>query len=71
MSCSPRVPCATRRRPMEHDDVVGGPALDRQERPVLRDARGQPLVPQRVPEVRPTPLTDWFIYLSVVVLAAA
>jgi hypothetical protein len=53
---------------MDHDEVVGGPALDRQERPVRLDALGRPLVPQRVPEVRPTPLTEWFIYLSVVVL---
>jgi hypothetical protein len=53
---------------MDRDDVVGGPALDRQERPVRLDGKGRPLVPQRVPEVRPTPLTDWFIYLSVVVL---
>jgi hypothetical protein len=35
--------------------------LDRQERP-------ETLVPQRVPETRPTPLQDWFIYLSVIVL---
>lgn len=44
------------------------PELDRQERPVPVDARGRPLVPQRVPEVRPTPLQDAFIYLSIVVL---
>ena len=42
--------------------------LDRQERPEALDASGRPLVPQRVPETRPTPLQDWFIYLSVVVL---
>jgi hypothetical protein len=53
---------------MDGDEVVGGPALDRQVRPTRVDAHGRPLVPQRVPEVRPTPLTDWFIYLSVVVL---
>jgi hypothetical protein len=53
---------------MNRDDLVGGPALDRQERPVRLDAQGRPLVPQRVPEVRPTPLTEWFIHLSVVVL---
>jgi hypothetical protein len=54
---------------MDHDDVVrGGPALDRQERTVPRDARGRPLVPQRIPEVRPTPLQDAFIPLSVIVL---
>jgi hypothetical protein len=44
------------------------PALDRQERPVVVDARGRPLVPQRVPETRPTPLQDSFIPLSIVVL---
>jgi hypothetical protein len=42
--------------------------LDRQERPEAVDAAGRPLVPQRVPETRPTPLQDWFIYLSVIVL---
>jgi hypothetical protein len=42
--------------------------LDRQEMPKRLDAAGQPLVPQRVPETRPTPLQDWFIYLSVIVL---
>jgi len=42
--------------------------LDRQERPETFDAAGRPLVPQRVPETRPTPLQDWFIYLSVIVL---
>jgi len=54
---------------MDHDEsAIGGPALDRQERSIRLDAQGRPLVPQRVPEVRPTPLTDWFIYLSIVVL---
>jgi hypothetical protein len=42
--------------------------LDRQVRPEPLDAAGRPLVPSRVPETRPTPLQDWFIYLSVVVL---
>jgi hypothetical protein len=42
--------------------------LDRQVRPELLDAAGRPLVPSRVAETRPTPLQDWFIYLSVVVL---
>jgi hypothetical protein len=42
--------------------------LDRQERPEALDASGRHLVPSRVPETRPTPLQDWFIYLSVVVL---
>ena len=32
------------------------------------DAHGQPLVPQRVPEMAPTPLQDNFIYVSIVVL---
>ncbi len=45
-----------------------GPRLDRQERPVRLDVRGRPIVPQRVPETRPTPLQDAFIYLSIVVL---
>lgn len=55
--------------PVDSDDAaLGGPALDRQERPPLVDARGRPLVPQRVPEEQPTPLQGLFIYLSVVVL---
>ena len=54
---------------MDHEDgAVGGPMLDRQERPVRLDAHGRPLVPQRVPEAHPTPLADAFIYLSIVVL---
>ena len=54
---------------MDHEEgAVGGPALDRQERPIRVDAQGRPLVPQRVPEVRPTPLAEAFIYLSIVVL---
>lgn len=44
------------------------PTLDRQVRPVQLDAQGRPLVPQRVPETRPTPLQDRFIHLSIVVL---
>ena len=44
------------------------PRLDRQERPLAVDIHGRPLVPQRVPETRPTPLHDSFIYLSIVVL---
>ena len=48
--------------------VAGMPALDRQEVPVRRDSVGRPLVPSRVPETRPTPLQDAFIYLSVGVL---
>lgn len=44
------------------------PQLDRQERPLAVDAQGRPLVPQRVPELRPTPLQGSFIYLSIVVL---
>lgn len=46
----------------------GMPALDRQAHPVRLDASGRPLVPSRVPETRPTPLRDWFIYLSIGVL---
>jgi hypothetical protein len=42
--------------------------LDRQPIPEPRGADGRPAPPQRVPETRPTPLQDWFIYLSVVVL---
>jgi hypothetical protein len=54
---------------VDHDDAAqGGPHLDRQERPVRLDARGRPLVPARVPEIRPTPLQAGFIYLSIVVL---
>lgn len=45
-----------------------GPRLDRQERPVRLDVSGRPLIPQRVPETRPTPLQDAFIYLSILVL---
>lgn len=41
--------------------------LDRQPWPERRDQNGRP-PPQRVPETRPTPLQDWFIYLSIVVL---
>ncbi len=48
--------------------VPGMPVLDRQERTPRLDARGRPLVPSRVPETRPTPLQDVFIYLSVGVL---
>jgi hypothetical protein len=48
--------------------IEGGPQLDRQERPLPVDAQGRPLVPQRVPEMAPTPLQDAFIYLSIVVL---
>ncbi len=44
------------------------PRLDRQERPLPVDAQGRPLVPQRVPELRPTPLQGGFIYLSIVAL---
>lgn len=42
--------------------------LDRQPVPERRAADGRPLSPQRIPETRPTPLQDWFIYLSIVVL---
>jgi hypothetical protein len=50
------------------DEDVGEPALDRQARPARVDGRGRTLVPQRVPETRPTPLQGVFIYLSVIVL---
>lgn len=54
---------------MDHDDIVqGGPTLDRQVREVRLDVHGRPLVPSRVPETRPTPLQENFIYLSIVVL---
>jgi hypothetical protein len=53
---------------VDHDDLPGVPQLDRQERPLAVDAQGRPLVPQRVPELRPTPLQGSFIYLSIVVL---
>jgi hypothetical protein len=54
---------------VEPDDVIGGgPRLDRQERPVRIGADSRPLVPQRVPERKPTPLQEAFIYLSIVVL---
>jgi len=54
---------------MDHDEILdSGPHLDRQEVRVARDARGRPLVPSRVPETRPTPLQDAFIYLSIGVL---
>jgi hypothetical protein len=53
----------------EHDDLAPtGPALDRQERPQRLDVQGRPLIPSRVPEERPTPLTDTFIYVSIVAL---
>lgn len=47
---------------------LGSMDLDRQAGPEPRDAVGRLLVPSRVPETRPTPLQDWFIYLSVIVL---
>ena len=54
---------------MDHDDIVqAGPALDRQERSARLDMHGRPLVPSRVPETRPTPLQENFIYFSIVVL---
>lgn len=42
--------------------------LDRQPWPEGHDPSGRPAPPQRIPETRPTPLQDWFIYLSIVVL---
>ena len=54
---------------MDGDGALkGAPQLDRQERPIERDVHGRPLVPQRVPELQPTPLQNSFIYLSIVVL---
>lgn len=50
------------------DTLQGVPKLDRQERPLIVDAQGRPLTPQRVPELHPTPLRGSFIYLSIVVL---
>jgi hypothetical protein len=50
------------------EELEGVPKLDRQERPVPLDVHGRPLVPQRVPELEPTPLQSSFIYLSIVVL---
>ncbi len=51
-----------------NDEVIGGPQLDRQERPLRLGVDGRPLVPQRVHETRPTPLQGAFIHLSVVVM---
>ncbi|MFI5262124.1 MAG: hypothetical protein ACHQZR_06195 [Candidatus Limnocylindrales bacterium] len=45
----------------------GMPVLARQGVPAA-DSSGRATVPQRIPETRPTPLQDVFIYLSVVVL---
>ncbi len=50
------------------EELEGVPQLDRQEQPVPVDVHGRPLVPQRVPEVAPTPLQSSFIYLSIIVL---
>lgn len=52
----------------EDETLEGVPQLDRQERPVQLDVHGRPLVPQRVPELAPTPLQSSFIYLSIIVL---
>jgi len=52
----------------EHEAIEGVPRLDRQERAVPLDVHGRPLVPQRVPELAPTPLQGSFIYLSIIVL---
>ena len=46
----------------------GMPVLARQGVPTTTPAAGRAIVPQRVPETRPTPLQGVFIYLSVVVL---
>ena len=50
------------------EELDGVPKLDRQERSAPVDVHGRPLVPQRVPELEPTPLQSSFIYLSIVVL---
>ncbi len=50
------------------EELEGVPKLDRQERAVPVDVHGRPLVPQRVPEMAPTPLQSSFIYLSIIVL---
>ena len=52
----------------DDEQIEGVPQLDRQERPVPVDVHGRPLVPQRVPELAPTPLQSSFIYISIVVL---
>ncbi len=49
----------------DHDPVAGAPTLDRQERPIRLDVQGRPIVPSRVPEERPTPLRDSFIFVSI------
>jgi len=50
------------------ETLDGPPQLDRQERPLAVDVHGRPLVPQRVPELEPTPLQSSFIYLSIIAL---
>jgi hypothetical protein len=52
----------------DEEQLEGVPQLDRQERAVPVDVHGRPLVPQRVPELEPTPLQSSFIYLSIIVL---
>jgi hypothetical protein len=52
----------------DDERLEGVPELHRQERSVPVDVHGRPIVPQRVPELAPTPLQSSFIYLSVVVL---
>jgi hypothetical protein len=52
----------------EDETLKGAPQFDRQEGPVPVDVHGRPLVPQRVPELEPTPLQSSFIYLSIIVL---
>jgi hypothetical protein len=54
---------------MGTDETFEGlPELDRQVRAEPLDVHGRPLRPQRVPEVRPTPLQGSFIFLSIVAL---
>jgi hypothetical protein len=53
---------------LDGERLEGMPRLERQERPATVDVHGRPLVPQRVPELAPTPLQGSFIYLSIVAL---
>jgi hypothetical protein len=48
--------------------VAGMPVLDRQAHPSASTRAAVHSSPSRVPETRPTPLQDWFIYLSIGVL---
>ena len=52
----------------EDETFEGVPQFDRQERPAPVDVHGRPPLPQRVPELAPTPLQSSFIHLSIIVL---